>query len=176
MAIKKAIFSGNSLPAITSNSKYFVRYRMVSEDGSSKSQWSSIYELDGNTVQDFLGTVDPADTLSATVSADSAYVLLQWEPIGSSVNKSSVFDVYAQWTTSTIEPDPWLASSYEYVATISSNNFSIKIPPAKTYGSFIVQISTQDKVVPDTVPNVLSVGEVSSDLIYDAPDFDGGTI
>jgi hypothetical protein len=174
MPLKKAVFLSESLPPIASDTKYFARYRITSDDDTLKSQWSGIYELEGNTIQDFLGTAEVADTLSATVSPDQRYILLQWESIGGSVLGSSVFDVFAQWSTSTIPS--WSVDNYEYVATISSNNFSILIPTGASYGKFVVQITTHNNIVSAATIQSLGLGEVVSDTIYDAPDFDGGVI
>jgi hypothetical protein len=242
MPLKKAVFLSESLPPITSDTKYFIRYRITSDDNTLKSQWSSIYELEANKIQDFTGYdvitnvvadgtfitytvdnsfaigdnvvisgIDPAafnfaqaeislvtpssftitntttgtyvsggvvakiaDTLSATVSPDQRYILLQWEPIGSSVVGSSVFDVFAQWSTASTPS--WSVDNYEYVATISSNNFSVLIPVGATYGKFVVQITTHDNAISATTIQSLGLGEVVSDTIYDAPDFDGGDI
>ena len=174
MSLKKAVFLSESLPPITSDTKYFVRYRIASDDGTLKSQWSSIYELDGNSIQDFFGTEEVADTLSATVSSDQRYIFLQWEPIGGSVIKSSVFDVFAQWSTASTPS--WSVDNYEYVATISANNFSALIPAGASYGKFAVQITTHNNTISAATIASLGLGEVVSDTIYDAPDFDGGVI
>lgn len=175
MPIKKAIFPGESLPLITSDSKYFVRYRVVSSDGTLTSQWSGFYELEGNSVTDLLSSSQTQDTLSATVSADQNYILLQWEPIGGAVIKSSVFDVFAQWAYTGLEPS-WSVDDYEYIATVASNNFSVKIPQSATWGSFVVQMATQDKLVTSATISSFGLGETSTDTVYDAPDFDGGEI
>ena len=174
MPLKKAVFLSESLPPITSDTKYFVRYRVTSDDDTLKSQWSSIYELEGNSIQDFFGTAEVVDTLSATVSADQRYILLQWEPIGSAVIKSSVFDVFAQWSTASTPT--WSVDNYEYIATISSNNFSVLIPAGASYGKFAVQITTHNNTISAATIESLGLGEVVTDTIYDAPDFDGGVI
>jgi len=174
MTVKKAVFTTDVLPLITSDSKYYVRYRAVSNDGALTSQWSSFYEVTGNTIQDFTGETTPADTLSATVTPDQRYISLQWDTLGSTILKSSVFDIFAQWSSATIPI--WSTSDYRYVATVSSTNFSIPIPTGSTYGKFVVQLATHDKIINDTTINNLGLGEVALDTIYDAPDLDGGTI
>jgi hypothetical protein len=172
--IKKAVIPSEMLPLTTAGTKYYVRYRAVSDDGTLKSQWSSFYELSGNTVQDFTGETSPADTLSASVSSDQRYITLQWDILGGSVLKSSLFDIFSQWSTAAIPT--WNASNYEYVGTISANTFSIPIPEGSTYGKFAVQLATQDKLITSDTITDLGLGEVISDTVYDAPDFDGGEI
>jgi hypothetical protein len=174
MPVKRAVFTTDVLPLITSDSKYYVRYRAVSDDGALTSQWSSFYEMTGNTIQDFTGEDTPADTLSAQVSQDQRYIFLQWDTLGSTILKSSVFDVFSQWSSATIPT--WSTSDYEYVATVSSTNFSVPIPTGSTYGKFVVQLATHDKIVNDTTILNLGLGEIALDTIYDAPDLDGGTI
>lgn len=174
MPIKKATFLSESLPPISSNTKYFVRYRIVSDDSSLTSQWSGLYELEGNTVQDLLQSGQVQDTLSATVSSDERYILLQWETIGASILQSSLVDIFAQWSTAS--SPTWSVDNYQYVATVAANNFSAAIPTGASYGKFLVQIATHDKVVSSSTISSLGFGEVVSDTIYDAPDFDGGVI
>jgi hypothetical protein len=94
--------------------------------------------------------------------------------VGGSVLKSSVFDVFAQWSTASTPS--WSVDNYEYVTTVSSNNFSVLIPAGASYGKFVVQISTQDNAINANTILSLGLGEVESDTIYDAPDFDGGEI
>ena len=174
MTVKRAVFTTDVLPLITSDSKYYVRYRAASDDGTLTSQWSSFYEVTGNTIQDFTGETTPADTLSATVTPDERYISLQWDTLGSTILKSSIFDVFAQWSSATIPT--WSTSNYQYIATVSSTNFSIPIPVGSTYGKFVVQLATHDKIINDTTITNLGLGEITSDTIYDAPDLDGGTI
>jgi hypothetical protein len=174
MTVKKAVFATDVLPLITSDNKYYVRYRVVSNDSALTSQWSSFYEVTGNTIQDFTGETTPADTLSGAVTADQRFISLRWDTLGSTILKSSVFDVFAQWSNATTPT--WSTSDYRYVATVSSTSFSIPIPTGSTYGKFVVQLATHDKIINDTTINNLGLGEVALDTIYDAPDLDGGTI
>ena len=174
MPIKKAVITSEMLPLTTAGTKYYVRYRAVSDDGTLKSQWSSFYELSGNTVQDFTGEISPADTLSATVSSDQRYITLQWDILGGSILKSSLFDIFSQWSSAT-EPT-WSVSNYQYIGTVSSNTFSAAIPSGSTYGKFAVQLATKDKTITSDTINDLGLGEIVSDTVYDAPAFDGGEI
>jgi hypothetical protein len=174
MPIKKAEFLSNSLPLVGSDTKYFVRYRIVSDDGSLTSQWSGLYEFEGNTVQDLLQSGQIQNTLSATVSPDERYILLQWETVGASILQSSLADVFVQWSTAS--SPTWSVDNYEHVAVVAANNFSLLIPSGAAYGKFLVQIATHDKLVSSSTISSLGFGEVVSDTIYDAPDFDGGEI
>ncbi len=179
MPVKKAVYPGESLPLITSETKYLVRYRIVSDDGALKSQWSSLYELEGNDIQSLFGGA--SNSLSATVSSDERYIFLQWEPVGVTVINSPEYDIFAQWSTDSVAT--WNVDDYEYIGTVSSNNFSVQIPSdLTTFGKFAVQLATQDKAITDSdvVPlgtiQRLGLGEVETDTIYDAPDTDGGEI
>jgi len=49
-------------------------------------------------------------------------------------------------------------------------------PTGATYGKFVVQLATHDKLISDTTITNFGLGEVAVDTIYDAPDLDGGTI
>lgn len=174
MAIKKSTITSDKLPLITSDSKYYVRYRITSPDNSLKSQWSSFYEMSGNTIQDFTNLEIAAETLSGQVSADERYILLQWDTLGSSTLQSATFDIFAQWSTASIPT--WATANYEYVATVSSNNFSIPIPTDSTYGKFAVQIATHQKTIDDATIFALGLGQIELDTIYDAPNIDGGVV
>jgi hypothetical protein len=173
MAIQKIKVTGDSLPLITSNGKYFLRYRVVSSDGSLTSAWSTLYEFDGNQIPDFTGTETQADTLLATVNPDKISILLQWESIGTTTTESALFDVFAKWSYAT---DGSYAEDYSYKSTVSSTNFSIAIPSGARFGSFVVQLATQDKAITSSTISSLGVGEVEISTSYVSPDIDGGTI
>lgn len=158
---------------MTSSGKYFVRYRVVSNDSALTSEWSTFYEFEGNTVNDFTETSVAADTLSASVNPDRVSILLQWEPLGSSLIESTVFDVFSKWSYAT---DGSYSEDYAYLATVSSTNFSLIIPSGATYGSFVVQLATQDKAISTDTINSLGLGEIEISTVYIFPDFDGGTI
>ena len=49
--IKKVVISKNSLPAVTSDNKYLIRYRIVSEDRNRVSGWSPVFQLNAKPVQ-----------------------------------------------------------------------------------------------------------------------------
>lgn len=174
MSIQKVSISGESLPLITSDGKYFVRYRIVSNDDGLTSPWSTFYEFAGNTISDFIG--EAADTLYAVVNSDSKSILLQWGAIGSDTTKSAKFDVFAKWA---YDEMPTYLTDYEYLATVSSTAFSIQIPVNATYGTFAVQLATQDKAITATTIETLGLGEKEISTTFVAVSvtaIDGGTI
>lgn len=173
MPIQKIKVTGNSLPLINSDGKYFMRYRIVSNDGTLTSAWSTLYEFAGNTIPDFTGTSTQANTLLAIVNPDRVSILLQWESIGTTTTESALFDVFAKWSYAT---DGSYGEDYSYKSTVSSTNFSIAIPSGATKGSFVVQLATQDKTITTTTILSLGVGEVEISTNYISPDIDGGTI
>lgn len=68
--IKKVVVANSSLPGVGSNSKYLVRFRVVSEDKNRFSHWSPIYSIDGLPVTQVEGTVDISGRFTVVVWGD----------------------------------------------------------------------------------------------------------
>jgi len=69
--IKKAIVPASSLPPVSPDNKYFIRFRIASEDKNRLSHWSKIIEVDGLTPTPVGGTLSFADGVLSVVWDDA---------------------------------------------------------------------------------------------------------
>lgn len=120
--------------------KYFLRYRIVSEDGSKNSRWSQIYSVDGNNV------VDSGTLIGYTVLSNGTVISVNWK-LDSKVF-GTPFDVYVRWNESATRPDEndlgW--SAWEFISETTSSSTSINTPTGKKWVQVYVQRQTFPKV------------------------------
>lgn len=144
--IKKVIVSPQSLAAVNivgDNPKYFVRYRIVSEDKSRISAWSPIFELDARPVPDILNNV----TQTPGVIINNNLITITWTTPDEL--KTAKYDVYVSWNNHPAS----LTKNYSYVGSVqATKNNSFSLPKLDGYNRMYVriQVSTSPKVISDS--------------------------
>jgi hypothetical protein len=175
MAIQKVIIPSEFLPVPKKDGKYYFRYRIKSPDGTATSAWSDIKDVQGNTASTF-SYYSGAPTIKATVAPDSLSINLEWDALGGTVTKNSLFDVFVKWEYPDSSYDD---ADYFYVATVSSTSYFVSIPYEggvglkAIYGSFVIQLATQEKEI-NSAMEIANITSVST--TYVAPPIDGGEI
>lgn len=138
--IKKVTLTQNDIGAMYTESqtvnKYFVRYRIVSDDGALTSKWSQIHSIDAGTV------VGPTFGEGYTVVSDGNSMTVSWK-LDNNVYGSS-FDAYARWNEKATRPLDGDAgwSSWGLVAETSLSSFSAKVATGKVWVQFYLQRRT----------------------------------
>jgi hypothetical protein len=171
--IKKIKIDHSDLLAISKNNKYYLRYRIVYEDGSQESAWSTKYIVDGRSVE----RVTLGDEISTpTIKSDDVYITCDWNIPASLKNRK--FDVMVRWSYT--EPVGTM-SEWFYDSTVSSGTANIVIPskvlvpgnPAvkAKYVQVLVQLETVPKAVSDNNSAVL----FQTDITTTKSILDGGT-
>lgn len=164
--IRKTILQPTSLPVLASDGKYYLRYRIVSEDKNSTSVWSPVYGITANAVSAITGLTPSSDYLNMvtnTYESNGSAIKLSWN-IPSAIAGAS-FDVYAKWnansTGSSDNDSTWNSISWTYLGTTSGNSFQYSIPtspvsyvfsysgttPVEKFVKFRVQIAMAQKSV-----------------------------
>lgn len=144
-------------------SEYYIRYRVVSEDKNSFSEWSPAYRVDVPTVTTLL---NPNGGSSFTINsvytrASSSLATINWEipPILSTIPE---YDLYIKWgafSGGTVTFPP--GAQYEYYGTVAPGRIDIVKPTAKsafTGANFWLQRST----FPKTTTNAAKVFELTN--------------
>jgi hypothetical protein len=119
--IKKVIINKAALPGVRSDNKYYIRYRIVSEDKNRVSHWSPIHSVDSLAIDDAEGEV--------SVSGKFTVVVLQ-----ESLNKPK-YDVFVKFDN----------GGYVYHGTSSTNTYSF-INTGTSTVKVAVQIESSSKV------------------------------
>jgi hypothetical protein len=145
--IKKAILLKKDFPKQTSNNKYIIRYRVVSEDGQQNTQWTPFYTVSAATVGQITNNVE----IAYTVISDGSGVRISWD-VPEELSEYT-FDVYLNWSAN---EDTWLYGTGEdtdsqYKGSVLGNTFYSIIPeisgePAG-YVKALVQIPTLTKTI-----------------------------
>jgi hypothetical protein len=165
--IKTITIKHSSLPAISNNNKYYVRYRIVYDDLSQGSAWTPKYEIDGRSVSRV--TFDNQIVKPVTTS-DNIYINCTWN-IPPSLNGRK-FDVMVRWSYTT---PVGTMSDWYYDSTVSSGTASIVIPSVNgvkaKYVQVLVQLETVPKVVSENYDAVLFQTEIKTTKSV----LDGGT-
>lgn len=176
--IKKAIIKTEELPQVASDGKYYFRYRIKSPDGLVTSQWSDIKAVTGNSVvdiRDVAGFQTNTVPIYAEVTPDESQISLSWDPVGSSLIKTSEYDVFVKREYVT-EPE----DSYSYFATSKSNTFNFPILSSNTLGkpmyvNFIIQLASVQKEL-NTDLQIGELQNVSTIYVVSIGGIDGGVI
>tara|TARA_B110000503_G_scaffold84020_1_gene128065 strand:+ start:10888 stop:11346 length:459 start_codon:yes stop_codon:yes gene_type:complete len=130
--IKKAVIQRSSLPPLDSTQeKYVVRYRIVSEDRNRSSHWSPQYLISPNNLQ--------VDTdVGITVTSNGSIVTAVWDTISDTELNS--YDVFIAWGTQIGS-----VGLTEYLGTVTGNYLNIPVPDASKVS---VQIFIQTNSLP----------------------------
>lgn len=120
--------------------KYFVRYRVVSEDGTKNSRWSQIYSVDGSNV------IAGGTIIGYTVLSNAQTVSVSWK-LDSAVF-GTPFDVYVRWNESATKPTEEDAgwSNWSFITETTSSSASINVLNNKKWVQVYVQRQTFPKV------------------------------
>jgi hypothetical protein len=173
VAIKKVIVSKENLPIITTDGKFYLRYRIVSEDKSLLSAWSNKFEITGKTIQSIVGTENIQEP---NLIATAAGMAVSWDLPGD-LNKE-VFDLFVKWSydDETTYDDVWT-----YVGTVSSNSTYVQIAYdgtiKATHAKARVQIESLKKIASDVTAEkeyVLIAESITG--VSTKQKLDGGTI
>jgi len=124
--IKKVVVAQNEIPPTGKvTGKFFVRYRIISEDKNRTSHWSPSYLLETTPLGEVPHTVSPI--------AESNSVKTFWTPPGTL--GLSLFDVYVRWN----------GGDWEYSVSISSTSYETAIIQDATSFQIAVQAPTKTK-------------------------------
>ncbi len=119
--IKKVVIGKAALPGVRSDNKYYVRYRIVSEDKNRVSHWSPIHSVDSLAIGDVDGDV----------SISGKFTVVVWED---SLNRPK-YDVFVKFDN----------GSYVYHGTSPTHTYSF-INTGTSTVRVAVQIESSSKV------------------------------
>jgi hypothetical protein len=143
--IKKVIISPEALASVNIAGdegalKYFLRYRIVSEDKSRISAWSPIHELQARPVSSIIGSSVP----TLNVVNNNNIITLTWTT--PDALKVTEYDIYISWNN---HPSS-MTENYVYAGSVTStknNSFSISKLPGYNRMFVKIQVATSPKVI-----------------------------
>jgi hypothetical protein len=182
MAIQKFEVPADVLPLIWSNGKFYLRYRIITEDGAVTSDWSNLYDVNTEVGTGSYGTqVLNANVssiyINASPTSDNLKMLLEWNSITSTKFANISFDLFVKWAYDSV---PTYDSDWTYAGTTSATSHYITTNidgggNRATYVKVRLQVASQDKAVSDTV-----LLDQTSDLVNISTtyvlDIDGGVL
>lgn len=133
--IKKVVISKASLPGVRPDNKYYVRYRIVSEDKNRVSHWSPIHSVDSLSI----------DSVDGDVSVSGRFTVVVWED---SLNRPR-YDVFVKFD----------GGEYVYHGTSPTHTYSF-INTGTSTVKVAVQIESSSKVRSDAL-TIFESGNVS---------------
>lgn len=146
--IKKVTLKQKDIGAMYTNpdeslDKYYLRYRIVSEDGTQTSRWSQTYSVDGNSA------VTVGYVSGYTVLSNGSTISVNWK-LESGVF-GTPFDAYVRWSDYATRPDENTAgwTDWAFVSEVTSSSFSVNVPTGKKWVEVYVQRQTFPKVRTD---------------------------
>jgi hypothetical protein len=121
--IKKVTVPLEKLPYMTSDGKYYLRYRVVSESGGSTSEWSPVSVLAGKKLEEIIKPPggDAYLEIGISITSDDQSMFINWEI--PPVIKNVTFDAHISWS---LDGETW--TDWQFATTTTANNFSAKIP------------------------------------------------
>jgi hypothetical protein len=147
--VQQAIVPKNGLPTISPDGKYFLRYRVVSEDATSRSNWSNIYSVTGNSVADLIETTT---SIQLSIVADNLGMNIAWSMPDRI--KDEVFDVFVSWAYSKDYANLPVYGDWVYAQTVKSNASYVdtsNTPSHALYMKARIQISSTQNSISDTL-------------------------
>lgn len=117
--IKKAKISKDDLPTINSiTGTYSVRYRVISEDKSRTSAWSSVYSIDPNYTY---------VTGDIKIASSSGTVRVVWDPVTVKIGTNTIrqakdYDIWVKWSKEDGMGD------WKYADRVSTNSANFVVP------------------------------------------------
>jgi hypothetical protein len=134
MTIKKTIISGSSLPPLSSNGEYVLRYRIVSEDKNRTSHWSPIYYIDAKpSIRQVTGGIE--------ISNGTLVVSVIWgDP-----NLKSIYDIFVSFGIFDEETSELTWGDYFYHGSSTNNSYSFLRNPEHTDVRVKIQLAGIEK-------------------------------
>jgi hypothetical protein len=134
MTIKKTIISGSSLPPLSSNGEYVLRYRIVSEDKNRTSHWSPIYYIDAKpSIRQVTGGIE--------ISNGTLVVSIIWgDP-----NLKSIYDIFVSFGIFDEETSELTWGDYFYHGSSTNNSYSFLRNPEHTDVRVKIQLAGIEK-------------------------------
>lgn len=120
--IKNVVVSKSSLPAVTSDNKYLIRYRIISDDRNRYSQWSPVYLVDGFSVTQ----------IDADAAVAGKVISLVWDD----PEQRSGYDVFVRFDN----------GDYFFHGTATSTNYSVRSQGTNSF-QFLIQVEGMVKEV-----------------------------
>lgn len=124
--IKKAIIQQADFPPLSQNGNYYIRYRVLTQDGVSSSAWSQVYSLTPDSVQTVIS--NKSQSVIPIYKSDGYVVTISWNIPSSVVNED--FDVFVNWSTTSDFSSG--TTGWLYKGTTVSNNYQFQIPSTPT--------------------------------------------
>lgn len=120
--IKNVVVTRQSLPAVNSENKYILRYRIITDDRNRYSQWSPMYLVDGVSVTQ----------IDADAAVLGRVISLVWDD----PEQRSAYDVFVKFD----------GGAYVYHGTATATNYSL-ISQGTTSFQFLIQVEGMIKEV-----------------------------
>ena len=133
MTVKKVTIEKKQLPPLSTDGKYLLRYRIISEDKNRTSHWSPIYSLDAT---------DYIEQVSASLEITNTNITASW----GDTNDRSEYDVFVSFGTLSGETITYEPYSYHGSSPIHSYSFSKKAGPY-THVRVAIQLSGIEKII-----------------------------
>jgi hypothetical protein len=190
VAIQKFQVPSDVLPAIWSDGKFYLRYRIITEDGAVASDWSNIYDINTD-IDSFDGEFVSAGTygvqvirasggeitIAASPTTDNLKMLLEWNPVRDVIFPNLKYDVFVKWAYDLV---PTYDSDWTYAGTTSATSqyISTNTDISNNRATFVkirLQVATQNKEISSTVflSETSSSENISTTYVSD---IDGGVI
>jgi hypothetical protein len=132
----------------TARGEYQLRYRVISEDKNTFSEWSPIYKIIAPTVATLISPLVTINSIYTRVSANLATINWEIPPILSTIQE---YDLYVKWGSFSGGTVTFpTGAEYEYYGSFTSNRLDIIKPTTKasfTGANFLLQRSTFPKIV-----------------------------
>jgi hypothetical protein len=137
MTVKKVTIEKKQLPPLSSDGKYLLRYRIISEDKNRTSHWSPIYSLDAT---------ESIESVSSSIEVTDTGVTVTW----GDANDRSEYDIFVSFGTlsgGAINYEPY---SYHGSSPIHSYSFKKK-DGSYTHVQVAIQLAGIEKVTSPTL-------------------------
>jgi hypothetical protein len=160
----------NSVAVIENSSSpldYLFRYRLITDEGEALSEWSRVNKVDQGSISGIMGSFVSSVSVSS-VESGGAGINVSWTtPNEFPTNK---FDIYFSWSYN----NGLSFTSFEYEATVTSNNYYIDIPVVSSVKAGLVKVAVQ---VPTNI-KVINTNAllIQSDAKSTKPILDSGNI
>lgn len=164
--IKKVTATGDTLPPlIVTNStdvgKYYLRFRIMSEDRGRRSAYSPVNIIDGLDVS--------GQPLEYQYYSDASSFRINWTV--PEIIKQTRFDVYARWSDSSP------SGAYTFVGTVAGAQATLDIPATnKANVQVRVQIETSPHIINDPATVFVTGALSTAQTNITVTAIDGGSI
>lgn len=121
--IQKIVVPTNKLPYSTTDGYYYIRYRVITEDGGNGSSWSSKFQV---PVVSISAIVTDSYNPNYKMTSDSKAIKLTWD-ISDILKglKLETFDVHAKWSD---KDTGWDLINWKYISTTKANSIAATVP------------------------------------------------